>query len=59
MAIAAGRRQPEKVAEIGFNPVGQVVGQLRRVEKTSTVIERWVQEYVDACGRLEELNARV
>lgn len=59
MAVAAGRRQPETVAEIGFNPVGQVVGQLGRVEKTSTVIERWVQEYVDATVRLEELNARV
>jgi len=59
MAVAAGRRQPDKVAEIGFNPVGQVVGQLGRVEKTSAVIERWVREYLDACGRLEELNARV
>ncbi len=59
MAVAAGRRQPDKVAEIGFNPVGQVVGQLGRVEKTSTVIERWVQEYVDATTRLEDLNARV
>ena len=59
LAVAAGRRQPETVAEIGFNPVGQVVGQLGRVEKTSTVIERWVQEYVDATVRLEELNARV
>jgi NAD(P)H-dependent flavin oxidoreductase YrpB (nitropropane dioxygenase family) len=59
MAVAAGRRQPDKVAEIGFNPVGQVVGQLGRVEKTATVIERWVQEYVDATSRLEELNARV
>lgn len=59
MAVAAGRRQPDKVAEIGFNPVGQVVGQLGRVEKTSSVIERWVQEYVDATTRLEDLNARV
>jgi len=56
MAVAAGRRQPETVRGIGFNPVGQVVGQLDRVERTATVIERWVGEYVDACGRLEELN---
>lgn len=56
MAVAAGRRQPEKVAEIGFNPVGQVVGQLRRVERTAAVVERWVAEYVDACERLERLN---
>ncbi|WP_246371603.1 hypothetical protein, partial [Nocardioides pelophilus] len=57
MAAAAGRRQPDVVRDVGFNPVGQVVGQLARVERTSVVVERWVQEYVDACGRLEELNA--
>jgi hypothetical protein len=26
------------------------------VEKTSTVIERWVQEYLEATSRLDELN---
>src|SRR5690348_12182943 len=57
MAVAAGRRQPEKVAEIGFNPVGQVVGQLDRVERTATVIDRWVEEYLEATTRLDEQNA--
>ncbi len=57
MAVAAGRRQPETVASIGFNPVGQVVGQLDRVERTSAVVERWVREYVEACERLDRLNA--
>lgn len=57
MAVAAGRRQPEKVAEIGFNPVGQVVGQLDHVERVATVIDRWVGEYLDATTRLDELNA--
>jgi hypothetical protein len=27
------------------------------VEKTSTVIERWVQEYLESTTRLDELNA--
>ncbi|NKS53820.1 nitronate monooxygenase, partial [Rhodococcus hoagii] len=40
-----------------FNPVGQVVGQFTKVEKTSAVIERWVQEYLEATGTLEQLNA--
>ena len=41
----------------GFDAlVGQVVGQFTKVEKTAAVIERWVQEYLEATGRLEELN---
>jgi NAD(P)H-dependent flavin oxidoreductase YrpB (nitropropane dioxygenase family) len=43
--------------DVAFNPVGQVVGQFTKVEKTSTVIERWVQEYLEATNRLDELNA--
>ena len=42
---------------MAFNPVGQVVGQFEKVEKTSAVIERWVEEYVEATTRLDELNA--
>jgi NAD(P)H-dependent flavin oxidoreductase YrpB (nitropropane dioxygenase family) len=41
---------------VAFNPVGQVVGQFTKVEKTSVVIERWVQEYLEATNRLDELN---
>lgn len=57
MAVAATHRYPDQTIDVAFNPVGQVVGQLTKVEKTSTVIERWVQEYVDATTRLDELNA--
>lgn len=56
MAVAATHRYPDQTVDVAFNPVGQVVGQLDRVEKTSAVIERWVQEYLDSCSRLEELN---
>lgn len=57
MAVAATHRHPDQTVDVAFNPVGQVVGQLTKVEKTATVIERWVQEYVEATTRLEELNA--
>ena len=42
---------------MAFNPVGQVVGQFEKVEKTAAVIERWVNEYLEATDRLDELNA--
>ena len=40
-----------------FNPVGQVVGQLDKVEKTGAVIQRLVEEYLDAVDRLNALTA--
>jgi hypothetical protein len=39
-----------------FNPVGQVVGQLNSVEKTSQVIQRLVEEYLDAVDGLNVLQ---
>ena len=56
MAVAATHKYPDETVDVAFNPVGQVVGQLTKVEKTSAVIERWVQEYLDATGTLERLN---
>ncbi|MGH3560384.1 MAG: nitronate monooxygenase, partial [Mycobacterium sp.] len=50
-------KYPNETVDVAFNPVGQVVGQLTRVEKTAAVIERWVQEYLDATNRLDEINA--
>ena len=57
MAVRATNRYPNESVDVAFNPVGQVVGQFSKVEKTSTVIERWVQEYLEATNRLDELNA--
>ncbi|HEX2893619.1 MAG TPA: nitronate monooxygenase family protein [Marmoricola sp.] len=57
MAVAATHKFPDQTVDVAFNPVGQVVGQLTKVEKTGAVIERWVEEYVEATGRLDELNA--
>jgi NAD(P)H-dependent flavin oxidoreductase YrpB (nitropropane dioxygenase family) len=57
MAVRATNRYPNESVEVAFNPVGQVVGQFQKVEKTSTVIERWIQEYLESTTRLDELNA--
>ncbi|MCB0924101.1 MAG: nitronate monooxygenase [Mycobacterium sp.] len=56
MAVAATSKYPNESVDVAFNPVGQVVGQFTKVEKTATVIERWVTEYLDATHRLDELN---
>ena len=56
MAVAATSKYPNETVDVAFNPVGQVVGQFSKVEKTSAVIERWVQEYLEASGRLSDLN---
>jgi NAD(P)H-dependent flavin oxidoreductase YrpB (nitropropane dioxygenase family) len=56
MAVAATHKYPDQTVDVAFNPVGQVVGQFRKVEKTSAVIERWVQEYLEATSTLDEIN---
>jgi NAD(P)H-dependent flavin oxidoreductase YrpB (nitropropane dioxygenase family) len=56
LAVAATHKYPDETVDVAFNPVGQVVGQFEKVEKTSAVIERWVQEYLDATNTLNELN---
>jgi NAD(P)H-dependent flavin oxidoreductase YrpB (nitropropane dioxygenase family) len=56
IAVAATHKYPNETVDVAFNPVGQVVGQFTRVEKTSAVIERWVQEYLEATGTLNALN---
>jgi NAD(P)H-dependent flavin oxidoreductase YrpB (nitropropane dioxygenase family) len=56
MAVAATHKFPDQTIDVAFNPIGQVVGQFTKVEKTSAVIERWVQEYLEATNTLNELN---
>jgi NAD(P)H-dependent flavin oxidoreductase YrpB (nitropropane dioxygenase family) len=56
MAVAATGKYPNETVNVAFNPVGQVVGQLNKVERSAAVIERWVQEYLEASTRLNELN---
>ncbi len=57
MAVAATHRWPDQTVDVAFNPVGQVVGQFEKVEKTSAVIERWVNEYLEAVEHLDAINA--
>ena len=57
VAVAATHRWPDQTVDVAFNPVGQVVGQFEKVEKSAAVIERWVNEYLEASGHLDELNA--
>ena len=56
IAVAATHKWPDQTVDVAFNPVGQVVGQFEKVEKTAAVIERWVNEYLQATQRLDELN---
>ena len=56
MAVAATNKYPNETVDVAFNPVGQVVGQFTKVEKSAAVIERWVKEYLEATGRLEAIN---
>ena len=56
LAVAATHKYPNETVDVAFNPVGQVVGQFTKVEKTSAVIELWVQEYLEATNTLNELN---
>ena len=56
LAVSATHKYPDETVDVAFNPVGQVVGQFTKVERTSVVIERWVQEYLEATGTLNALN---
>jgi NAD(P)H-dependent flavin oxidoreductase YrpB (nitropropane dioxygenase family) len=57
IAVSATHRHPDQSVDVAFNPVGQVVGQFEKVEKTAAVIERWVNEYLEATEHLDSLNA--
>jgi NAD(P)H-dependent flavin oxidoreductase YrpB (nitropropane dioxygenase family) len=57
IAVAATHRYPDQTVDVAFNPVGQVVGQFEKVEKTAAVVERWVNEYLAATEHLDALNA--
>jgi NAD(P)H-dependent flavin oxidoreductase YrpB (nitropropane dioxygenase family) len=58
MAVAATHRWPEKSKDVAFNPIGQVVGQFTKVEKSAAVVQRLVEEYLEAVESLNALNER-
>nr|MDQ3294407.1 nitronate monooxygenase family protein [Actinomycetota bacterium] len=39
IAVAATHRYPDQSKDVAFNPVGQVVGQFEKVEKTAAVVQ--------------------
>jgi NAD(P)H-dependent flavin oxidoreductase YrpB (nitropropane dioxygenase family) len=53
--VARSHRYADKALSVMFNPVGQVVGQLNSVEKTAAVVQRLVEEYLDAVDGLNAL----
>jgi NAD(P)H-dependent flavin oxidoreductase YrpB (nitropropane dioxygenase family) len=59
MAVAATHKYPNESVDVAFNPVGQVVGQLQKVERSAAVIQRWVEEYLEAVEHLDALQANV
>ena len=58
MAVAATHRWPDKSKDVAFNPIGQVVGQFTKVEKSAQVVQRLVEEYLEAVDTLNALNER-
>ena len=55
IAVSATHRWPDQTVDVAFNPVGQVVGQFEKVERSAAVIQRWVEEYIDAVDGLAAL----
>jgi hypothetical protein len=55
-AMSRVHRYPKQAQSVAFNPVGQIVGQMRRSEPVRDVIYRLVEEYADAVERLESLQ---
>jgi NAD(P)H-dependent flavin oxidoreductase YrpB (nitropropane dioxygenase family) len=54
-AVQRGHCYPEQAKDVNFNPVGQVVGQMKTVLPVRQVMYRLVQEYFEATERLESL----
>ncbi len=57
-AVARGHAYPEAAKDVNFNPVGQVVGQMNKVRRSADLIMEMVEEYLEATGRLNDLNER-
>jgi NAD(P)H-dependent flavin oxidoreductase YrpB (nitropropane dioxygenase family) len=54
-AVQRGHRYADQAKDVNFNPVGQVVGQMKTVSSVKQVIYRLVEEYVEATERLQAL----
>jgi NAD(P)H-dependent flavin oxidoreductase YrpB (nitropropane dioxygenase family) len=55
-AVARGHRYAEKAKDVLFNPVGQIVGAINEVRSVKEVVQRLVEEYLQAVERLQQLT---
>jgi NAD(P)H-dependent flavin oxidoreductase YrpB (nitropropane dioxygenase family) len=55
-AVQRGHRYPEQAKLVNFNPVGQVVGQMNKVESVKELVYRLVNEYLEATERLQTIG---
>lgn len=55
-AVTRTHRYAEAAQKVAFNPVGQVVGMIDRVESVRQVMQRLSEEYLNAVERLEGLQ---
>jgi NAD(P)H-dependent flavin oxidoreductase YrpB (nitropropane dioxygenase family) len=58
-AVTRTMRYPERSKDVAIIPVGQVVGQLKSVRKTTDIVTELVEGYLDAVERLNAINANV
>ncbi|ATL67820.1 NAD(P)H-dependent flavin oxidoreductase [Nocardia terpenica] len=54
--VKRGHRYPEAARAVNFNPVGQVVGMMTKIERTGDVMRHLIEDYLEACERLNKLN---
>jgi hypothetical protein len=50
-------RDAEKAQPVAYNPVGQVVGQMKEVQSVRELMRTLIEDYVEATERLQRLNA--
>ena len=58
-AVARGHRYADKAKKVMFNPVGQIVGRMNDIRPVKEVMQRLVEEYLEAVERLQQLTPQV
>ncbi len=54
--VARGSRYPEQSRDVMFNPVGQIVGSMKKVRSSRELISSLVEEYAESVERLNKLG---
>jgi len=57
-AVQRGHKYPEQARDVQFNPVGQIVGRMRKLRSTREVIYELVEECGDAMARTNALLSK-